>query len=186
MRMLTLKADASYAIRPGDRYYIRNVLEELDSPGEWYLDKRDWTLYFWPPKPLKAQSVYAPRLDSILQIFAASHITIRGLSFEGCEGSAIELNDCKDCLIAGNTLHNVDGHATSGYSAVSVHGGENCGVAGNDIYDVGGSAIDLSGGDRKTLTPAGHYADNNYIHHVGVFYKQGVGIGLNGVGLRQS
>ena len=23
----------------------------------------------------------------------------------------------------------------------------------------------MAGGDRKTLTPAGHYADNNHIHH---------------------
>ena len=44
----------------------------------------------------------------------------------------------------------------------------------------------ISGGDRKTLTAAENYADNNYIHHVGVFYKQGVGIALNGVGNRAS
>ncbi|HWH69082.1 MAG TPA: right-handed parallel beta-helix repeat-containing protein, partial [Candidatus Sulfotelmatobacter sp.] len=33
---------------------------------------------------------------------------------------------------------------------------------------------------------AENYADNNYIHHVGVFYKQGVGIALNGCGNRAS
>jgi parallel beta-helix repeat protein len=32
------------------------------------------------------------------------------------------------------------------------------------------------------LTPAANVADNNYIHHVGVEYKQGVGIQLDGVG----
>ena len=37
-----------------------------------------------------------------------------------------------------------------------------------------------------TLTPADNYADNNYIHHIGVFYKQGVGIALDGVGNRAS
>jgi len=25
---------------------VRNLLEELDAPGEWYLDKRTKTLYF--------------------------------------------------------------------------------------------------------------------------------------------
>ncbi|HWH72178.1 MAG TPA: hypothetical protein VNT26_22635, partial [Candidatus Sulfotelmatobacter sp.] len=51
-RHVTLAEDASYAIRPGDRYYFRNALEELDAPGEWYLDKQTSTLYFWPPSPL--------------------------------------------------------------------------------------------------------------------------------------
>ena len=53
-REITLARDASYAVRPGDRYYVQNLLEELDSPGEWYLDRRSSTLYFWPPKPLAA------------------------------------------------------------------------------------------------------------------------------------
>ena len=34
---------------PGRRFYIRNVLGELDSPGEWYLSKGTKTLYFYPP-----------------------------------------------------------------------------------------------------------------------------------------
>ncbi len=71
-------------------------------------------------------------------------------------------------------------------SGVVIDGGSGNGVAGCDISEVGRDGIDLSGGDRKTLTPAGNYADNNYIHHVGVFYKQGVGIALNGVGNRAS
>ena len=49
-QQITLAGDASYPIRPGDRYYVRNLLEELDAPGEWYLDRETWTLYFWPPQ----------------------------------------------------------------------------------------------------------------------------------------
>ncbi|MBM3211888.1 hypothetical protein FJZ33_06705, partial [Candidatus Poribacteria bacterium] len=48
-RIMNLKADCSYPIRPGDRYYVKNIFEELDAPGEWYLDKQTGTLYFWPP-----------------------------------------------------------------------------------------------------------------------------------------
>ena len=61
-----------------------------------------------------------------------------------------------------------------------MNGGNDNGIVGNDIYQVGSDGIALSGGDRATLTPANNYADNNYIHHLGVFYKQGVGIGMNG------
>ena len=69
---------------------------------------------------------------------------------------------------------------------MSIDGGTNNGVVGCDIYETGSHGISISGGDRKTLTSAENYADNNYIHHVGVFYKQGVGIALNGVGNRAS
>ncbi len=47
--------------------------------------------------------------------------------------------------------------------------------------EIGSHGIALiAGGDRVTLTPANNYADNNYIHHTGVFYKQGVGISMTG------
>lgn len=36
------------------------------------------------------------------------------------------------------------------------------------------------------MTPANNYADNNYIHHTGIYYKQGAGIWLTGVGNRAS
>ena len=40
-REITLAWDASYAIRPGDRYFVQNLREELDAPGEWWLDRED-------------------------------------------------------------------------------------------------------------------------------------------------
>ena len=52
---MTLGWRASYAIRPGDRYFVRNLLEELDAPGEWLLDRHTWRLYFWPPAELAGQ-----------------------------------------------------------------------------------------------------------------------------------
>ncbi len=195
-RTLTLAGDASYSIRPGDRYYVRNIFEELDSPGEWFLDAPDvggtetWTLYFWPPTSgapptaLEGKAVYAPIMRTIIEIGPGSaNITIRGFVIEGCEGTAITLNGANDCLIAGNTIRNVGDYNGSG---AGVDGGNRNGVVGNDIYEVGRNGISLSGGDRPTLTPAGNYAENNYIHHVGVFYKQGVGISMTGCGLRAS
>ena len=181
---LTLAGDCSYAIRPFDRYYVQNLFEELDAPGEWYLDKQDWTLYFWPPKPLAGKPVYVPTLRTILDIGpGARDITFRGFTFECCEGTAITLKDTTNCLIAASSIRNVGDYHGSG---VSINGGVSNGVVGCDIHDTGSSGIAISGGDRITLTPAGNYADNNYIHHVGVFYKQGVGAVLTGCGNRAS
>jgi hypothetical protein len=183
-RKITLAGDASYPIRPGDRYFVRNVREELDAPGEWYLDKPTSTLYFWPPATLQGKAVYAPTMRTILEIGAdTQYVTFRGFTFEGCEGTAIALNGARNCLIAGNTIRNAGDYNGSG---IAVNGGANNGVVGNDIYEIGRDGVYLSGGDRITLTAANNYADNNYIHHVGVFYKQGVGISMSGCGNRAS
>jgi hypothetical protein len=183
-RLVTLASDASYSIRPGDRYYVQNVLEELDAPGEWYLDRQAGTLYFWPPAPLEGKNVVVPTLRTILKIGAgAANVTFRGFTIESCEGTAVVLENTTDCLVAACTIRNAGDYGGSG---VSVSGGKRNGVVGCDIYEIGSHGVALSGGDRITLTPAENYADNNYIHHTGVFYKQGVGISLNGVGNRAS
>lgn len=183
-REITLTEDASYAIRPGDRYYVQNLFEELDTPGEWYLDRSNHTLYFWPPSPLNAGEVDAPTLRTVLKFNpGAANITFRGFTIECCEGTAISLEDTTNCLIAASTVRNVGDYDGAG---VSVDGGNHNGVVGNDIHDVGSRGILLAGGDFQTLTPAENYADNNHIYRTGIYYKQGAGITLTGVGNRAS
>jgi hypothetical protein len=185
-RTLTLAGNASYEIRPGDRYFVRNVFEELDAPGEWYLDRQTATLYFWPPADLVGGDVYVPTLQTIVAIHDAAHVTLQGFTIECCEGTAVQLRGTTDCRVAACTIRNVGGQCSHAVAAVAVDGGRRNGVVGNDIYEVGSHAVTLSGGDRKTLTPAENFAENNYIHHTGVFYKQGVGVDLSGVGNRAS
>jgi len=188
-RILTLAADASYALRPGDRYYVAGLEEELDAPGEWYLDRGTGTLYFWPPAPLDGKTVYAPLVQDIVVLEpGTAHVTLRGLHLECASHAAVVLNKTEHCRVAGCTIRNVSGYRGAG---VAVNGGRNNGVIGCDISDVGCHGISLGGGDvsiknedQKTLTPAGNYAENNHITRVGVFYKQGCGISVAGVGNR--
>jgi hypothetical protein len=180
---LTLTRNCSYEIKPEDRYYVMGPVEELDAPGEWAVDAKGGTLYFLPPEPLADKPVYAPTVRTILQIESASNVTVRGLTFQYCDGTAVQVKDSEDCLIAGCTIRNVGDYNGSG---VQVAGGARNGVVGCDISDVGNSGITLSGGDQKTLTPAGNYAENNHITRTGVFYKQGSGITVSGVGNRVS
>ncbi len=192
-RLITLTRDvkthAGYpgGVRPGDRYFVRNQFEELDSAGEWFLDREQRTLYFWPPKPLAGLEVYAPTTDNLIEIGTkAAWIIIRGFTMECCDGYAVAVRGASNCLVAGNTIRNTAGGKLGGGGGVLVDGGTNCGVIGNDIYDVGNIGITLRGGDKETLTPAGHYADNNYLHHIGVLNAHGHGIKIEGVGLRVS
>ena len=195
-RLITLKSDCSYEIAPGDRYFVRGLFEELDVPGEWYLDSEKGVLYFWPPDrgmgdsptkptgklPLPQVQVTAPRLKALLELGAGTaNVTFRGLTFECCEGTAVMINSATNCLIAGCTIRNVGDYNGAG---VLVGGGARNGVVGCDISDIGGCGISLGGGDEKTLTPAGNYAENNHVTRTGVFYKQGNGINVTGVGNR--
>ena len=53
----------------GNRFYVENVLEELDQPGEWCLDTESGTLYFWPPAgSAPGAEVVAPFADRLLEL----------------------------------------------------------------------------------------------------------------------
>ncbi|MBN8215066.1 MAG: right-handed parallel beta-helix repeat-containing protein [Spirochaetes bacterium] len=183
--LYNLSRDADYAFRPVDRYYVRNLMEELDAPGEWYLDAAAKALYFWPPTDIESGVVLAPVLDRLLVAEGARDIQFRGFTLECAEDAAFLLTNCVDCLVAGHVIRNVVGKPT-GMGAVVVVGGSNVGVVGNDLSDIGTTAIHLAGGERRDLIPASHFAENNYIHHVGVVYARGVGLNIDGVGQRAS
>ncbi|NPV47535.1 MAG: hypothetical protein HPY69_11285 [Armatimonadetes bacterium] len=185
-RVITLRSDASYPIRPGDRYFVQNLAEELDAPGEWYLDRDTWTLHFWPPEDVDpaTMAVYVPVMPTIVELReGTAEVSFRSIVFECCESTAITLTNTTNCRVAGCVVRNVGDYGGSG---VSINGGTGNGVVGCDIHHVGAHAISLDGGDRDTLSPAGNFADNNYLHHTGVYYKQGVGVSLAGVGNRVS
>jgi parallel beta-helix repeat protein len=185
-KTITLSKDATHDIMPGNRYYFQNIFEELDSPGEWYFDRRKKMLYYWPVNEASLRTVSVPILKSIVDIRGKkylnkyktepAHIRIEGFTLEDCEWSAIVINGAKNIVIARCTIFNAGGYG------VEINSGFRNTVIGNDIYDVGDKGIFISGGERTTLSPGENRVDNNYIHHVGVFSKTGSGIECRGVG----
>ena len=175
----TPKTEGTYTVRPGQWFYAENVLPELDSPGEWYLDRDTTILYFWPPAPLSSGNVMVSVVRDLFRCNDVSNVTVQGLTIEDGRGSGFVVNGGKNVRVMSCTIRNM------GKWAVRVTGGMHHGVVGCDIYQTGQGGIHLEGGDRKTLIPAGHYADNNYIHHTSRWdpvYQQG--IALYGVGNR--
>lgn len=72
------------------RYYLSNVFEGLDVPGEWYLNPETGVLYYYPypDEDLEEISVVAPVIKSQLMTFdgdAAANETISYLEFNGLE-----------------------------------------------------------------------------------------------------
>lgn len=178
-RKLTLARDCGHDLHPQNRYFIQNALEELDAPGEWYLDTASAILYFWPPAPISSAEVRIPTLDNFIRLRPGTkHVTIRGLSFTGCVGNAVVLDGSENCTIAACVFKTTGGWSGS---AISMLGKNNL-ATGNEISFTGNSGITLNGGDIRTLAPSNNIADNNHIHHTGMIQKNGAGIGLYGVG----
>ena len=176
-RKIALKGNTSYDLRIGDRYFIDNLLEELDAPGEWYLDPRAETLYFWPPADINSGPVIAPAVDTVVKMEGAQHVTLRGFTIEAAEREAVRIADCEGCAIAGCVVRNC------GAWGIAISGGHDSGARGNDVYDCGHGGIGVTGGDRQTLQPGRNFADNNYVHHCAVIHRTyRPGVSVNGVG----
>lgn len=176
-RRLQLAPGSFYEIRPGDRYVVCNLLEELDQPGEWCVDRAAGRLYFWPPKPLAGREVCVSVIESVVRMSGCAQVTVQGFTLECCTGNAVVLDGCTNVLLAGNTIRNTGG---TGGCGVVVQGGRGTAVVGNDIHDTGSSGITLGGGNPIPLTPGANRADNNWIHHVGLVSRDAKGIELTG------
>ena len=90
------------------RHYVAyNILEELDSPGEWYVDKKSGILYLWPPKNINNSTVMVSILeDPIICLEGASYVTIRDLTIEVGRGIGVYIERGSNNLIAGCNLEN--------------------------------------------------------------------------------
>jgi hypothetical protein len=168
-----------YGYRIGQWFYGMNILAELDSPGEWYLDRGTGILYFWPPAPIEKGRAVVSVLDTLVNLTDVSNVAIQGIIFEAARGTAVVIRDCTNAGIAGCMLRNL------GSRAVQIEGGRNNGVVACDIYATGSGGIGLRGGERPSLTAGGHFAENNHIHHYGRWNRMYTpAIALNGVGNR--
>jgi hypothetical protein len=67
------------------RFFIENVLEELDAPGEWYLDVQAGVLYF-KPEPgvdIAGARVEAPLLQQLVRFVGTQEAPVRHIALEG-------------------------------------------------------------------------------------------------------
>jgi hypothetical protein len=168
-----------YGYRKGQWFYGYNLLVELDSPGEWYLDRETGVLYFWPPEPIEPGDVVVTILPTLIELNGVSYVTIRGFTLETGRGTGVRIQDGMQNRVEACTIRNLGGWA------VTVGGGAEHGVVGCDIYQTGGGGISLTGGDRTALSPGKHYADNNHIYDYSrVSRMYNPAITLQGVGNR--
>ncbi len=165
-----------------EAYWLLNLLEECDEPGEWCVDFLARKLYLYPPEGFdRAEILFADEAGPIVRIEGAAHLTLRGLTVEASLGHGVHIKGGDHVTVAGCVVRNVNRYA------VVVDGGRDCVVQSCDLYHLGAGGIWLGGGDEKS-TPrvaAGHRAVNNHIHHFAEIervYAPGINCGFTGGG----
>ncbi|KHJ39307.1 hypothetical protein PBAC_06210 [Pedobacter glucosidilyticus] len=65
-------------------YYLCNALTFLDEPGEWFLDKADRKIYYWPKanQQLNKTEVVAPILENLVQIQGTAEQPVSYVKFD--------------------------------------------------------------------------------------------------------
>ena len=163
------------------RYCAMPVLEELDAPGEWTLDRDRGLLFLWPPEsPRTPQVVLSVNSTALLHGVNASHLEFRGLGIEGSAACGIRLDKGSDCRVVACEVRNVGTHGI----AVT---GDRHQILGCDVHHTGDKAIAMDSGDRNTLTRGESVLDNCHLHHTNRVVRAGSqAVSLTGVGNRFS
>ncbi|MCW5942647.1 MAG: right-handed parallel beta-helix repeat-containing protein [Fimbriimonadaceae bacterium] len=153
-RRATLDAPHVYGVETGARFYAENMLEELDRPGEYWIDRANRRLYLVPPADKVSRYEVSLLAAPILTVKSARSVTVKRLDFAVSRGDGARLADCDDVSFEACRFFAL------GQRGVVVEGGRRCGLRACDLWDLGEGGVTLSGGDRKTLTPSSHFVVN--------------------------
>lgn len=182
------------------RYIVDNVFEALDSPGEWYLERKTGKLYYYPMhgERIGKTTALAPKLIQLIKFSGdpdkgnfISNIKFRGITFHYSDWTrdpkgnsstqaAIEapaacvLDGAKDCA-----FEQCEFAHTGGYAVWLRRGCKNCRIEQCRLFDVGAGGIRV-GEDKMSATDAGESTGNvifnNHIYDGGYVFPAGVGI----------
>ena len=177
--------------KPHEEYrMVENVLEELDSAGEWFLDKEKNKLYYWPlaNTNLKTAKVEVSVLKDLIQVVGTlenpvKNITISNISFQNTQrtfmeefepllrsdwtiyrGAVLFFEGTENCKVEDNEFTNLGGNVimASKYN-------KGLQITGNHIHDAGASAISFIGDASAVRSPSfnyGQYIDANKLDTV--------------------
>ena len=202
-RLVTLAGHAVWAFgdwEPKQRYYVENVREALDAPGEWYLDRKSGTLSYYPMpgEDMTSIKVVAPRLTRLVELRGTpdsqqfvQHVTLRGLTFSYQDWTlepqghsdpqasvtvpaAVMADGARQCVIENCEVSHV-----GDYAIWFRRGCKDCRLVHNRVYDLGVGGIRIG----ETVMAANDDAessmnliDNNHIFDGGHVYAGGVGV----------
>jgi hypothetical protein len=154
--------DRGMSNHQGIQYYAFNLLEEIDRPGEWYLDRETGILYLYPESDVFKSTVEIGMLSKpMITMDSVSHVRIEGLGFDLARYNGIEAKNCSHCSFIECAVSRMGGNG------IMIRGGRENQLIGCEVHAIGRTAMEVVGGDRETLTPGHHLVENCRIHSFG-------------------
>lgn len=139
------------------RYYLSNVFEALDEPGEWYLNRHTGTLYYYPMpgEDLSKAEVVAPVMKSCMIAFEGDlpasrfieHLHFRDLQFQHLDGD----------MDATNGMYR-QGHMYLA-SAIGARGLRHASFERCELAQLGEYAMELADGCQDVTVRQCHFHD---------------------------
>jgi len=170
----------------GTRYYVENVYEGLDTPGEWYLNRETGILYYYPmpDEDMEKIEATAPVLEQLVRFegkpeagLNVENIRLKNLNLSHSswnlpkEGyperqaqvivntAAIYANGAVSCI-----LENLDISRLGTHGIWFEKGCKNNQISHCHIHDVGAGGIYIGSTELQPET-IGNRVDNNFVHH---------------------
>ena len=128
-------------VGPRSEYFVDNVFEELDAPGEWFLDEAKSLLYFYPPDGLDVSGIVfeAPQLQRVIEFRGSKSNPVRNINLRGfrfVHTTPVYMEQYEEPSLGDWAIHR------SG--AVLFDGAENCAVEDSHFDAVGGNGVFVS------------------------------------------
>jgi len=161
-----------------NKFYYFNILEELDAPGEWFLDKETGLLYVYPTEELSGKEIIYDATKSSgkdayrIHLTNAQNVIINGITFKNSRGNGI--------YVSGGTSEHVIIQNCKFYNmrmGVTI-AGRYSGIIDSIFKDLGGRAITLNtpnSADAYNLIPARQFAMNNILYNTTGINSGGIG-----------
>lgn len=133
---------------PGNRFYVQNIRAALDAPGEWFLDYKTDTLYFWPPSgEVRDGEVVVPVLDHIIVLqgsipYPHGYLNVR---FQGSRDEYPMPADQKALRPVQYITFRGIRMECARQDGLRMIGARHCSVLGCQVTNVGGVGINLGG-----------------------------------------
>ena len=133
--------------------YVENIFEELDAPGEWFLNAKTHTLYFYPPPALdlKSAGVEVPRLRTLIEFRGTESAPVRFVSLQGLtfRHTLRTFMDNKEPLLRSDWTIYRGG-------AVFFNGAEDCSLRDSSLDQLGGNAVFVDDYNRRVAVRGCH------------------------------